>query len=101
MRPRMRTVRSRSAGRVHPQGYREFCSVSAREEWPWAKGKFSLNPEREAPGFAPTREQIERLTEERSWLTHVSVSSTNIDRTLLAFVDSGARRLTMELGAES
>jgi hypothetical protein len=46
MRPRMRTDRSRPAERVHPQGEREFLSVSAREEWPEARGIFALNPER-------------------------------------------------------
>ena len=52
MLPRMRTDRRREARRVHPQGVREFWSVSVREEWPSARGKFSLNLTRKAPGCA-------------------------------------------------
>lgn len=59
MRPRMRTVRSRQgvAGSIR-QDPREFWSVSDREEWPWARGKLSLNPRREAPGCAIECEDV-------------------------------------------
>jgi len=61
MRPRMRTDRSRWREGFTRRGKREFCSISGREEWRLGvRGKFSLKPEREAPGCVSMRVRMER-----------------------------------------
>ena len=72
MRPRMRTVRSRQARRVHRRGT-GILKRSVREEWPQARGKFSLNPMREAPGCAlNARSSLGRFLQETLAIVHHS-----------------------------